>query len=234
VSRADRFRDDLSPGDLVRALELEAGFGARTALRLDALRIATGRTTVVLGPGGSGKSTLLGLLAGRRDWPDDFWWRGELSVAALTRGWMAQRRLDRPLSALLPGVARASLGAVWPQAPELVELLAAHADRPGSALPRGLERLAAITSVLAARPRVLLLDEPEVELSRSQEESLTERLRAYPGTVVCTTHNLRFARAIADDALLLVHGELIESGPAPSFFGRPRHPRTADYLRLGG
>ena len=51
--------------------------------------------------------------------------------------------------------------------------------------------------------------------------------------MVLATHNLRLARAVADECLLLIQGSMVETADTESLFDRPTHPRTLHYVRMG-
>ncbi len=101
--------------------------------------------------------------------------------------------------------------------------------------PLAPARLQSISRLLEEGASAVLLDEPEVDLTREQEQEVVNQLLQLRGsrTVVLATHNLRFARAIADHAMLLDDGRLVEAGPADVFFHQPTHPRTQYYVRMG-
>ena len=50
-------------------------------------------------------------------------------------------------------------------------------------------------------------------------------------TMLCVTHEMGFARAVADRVIFMDQGEIIEEGPPGEFFGNPRHERTRNFLR---
>ncbi|GAA4026637.1 hypothetical protein GCM10023063_04440 [Arthrobacter methylotrophus] len=88
----------------------------------------------------------------------------------------------------------------------------------------------AIARALAARPKVLVLDEALAALDVSVQAQVLNLLNdirensdiAY----VLITHNLAVARQVADDLLVMYHGEIIESGPTPRILDHPEHPYT--------
>lgn len=222
--------------DPVRIEGLTAGYGERIALGSVTLELPALRTSALLGPGGSGKSTLLRLLCGGYgEEAPGLWTLGRLSRPPVEARRQPQKRSHegRTLSELL---GPSSLAEVWSAAPAAADLLSAVDGVPLRDLPFGPARLAELTAVVAGGAPLLLLDEPEADLDERQQEWVTALIRGLRGrrTVVLATHNLRFARSVADLAFLLVRGEVVESGPVPRFFDSPVHPRTRDYVRLGG
>ena len=91
---------------------------------------------------------------------------------------------------------------------------------------------ACIARALAARPEVLLLDEPCSALdprSTATIEDLIMRLRDEVAVVI-VTHNLQQALRVADHVGFMYLGELVEYGTAENVFGSPREQRTRDYV----
>jgi polar amino acid transport system permease protein len=121
-----------------------------------------------------------------------------------------------------------------------MELLARISlEHRADALPRhlsgGQQQRIAIARALAPRPTVLLLDEPTSALD---PELVTEvldvirRLVVEEGlTMIISTHQLSFAREVADRVVFLSGGQVAEDGPADEVFTRPRHPLTARFLQ---
>lgn len=101
-------------------------------------------------------------------------------------------------------------------------------------LSGGEQQRVALARALVVRPRVLLLDEPTANLDPDNVaiiEAIVGEQRDAGTTVVIVTHNLFQARRLADDAALLINGELVEAGPAVTLFERPRDPRTAAFCQ---
>src|SRR3954464_14249015 len=105
-------------------------------------------------------------------------------------------------------------------------------DHPALRLSGGQQQRLCIARALAARPEVLLLNEPCSALdprSTATIEQLILDLRAELAVVI-VTHNLQQAYRIADRVAFMYLGELVEYAPAEEIFERPRHTRTADYV----
>lgn len=102
-------------------------------------------------------------------------------------------------------------------------------------LTAGEQRLVDLTVLAAREPRCLLLDEPTAEQDLDEEDLVVSLLQSLRGhlSLVLVTHNLRVARRLADDLVLLIGGSIIESGPSRRLFSSPRHPRTEYFLRMG-
>ncbi|MBI3635687.1 MAG: ABC transporter ATP-binding protein, partial [Candidatus Rokubacteria bacterium] len=94
--------------------------------------------------------------------------------------------------------------------------LAERADVPAAALPYGEQRLVELGRALAMEPRLLLLDEPGAGLNRHEQERLAaivRRLRGAGTTVLLVDHHIDFVLDLADEVLVLAHGEKIAEGP---------------------
>jgi phosphate transport system ATP-binding protein len=105
-------------------------------------------------------------------------------------------------------------------------------DHPALRLSGGQQQRLCIARALAARPEVLLLDEPCSALDpRSTQviEELILRLRSEVAVVI-VTHNMQQALRIADHVGFMYLGELVEYGPAEQVFGSPREHRTREYV----
>ncbi|MBX7212147.1 MAG: ATP-binding cassette domain-containing protein [Verrucomicrobiaceae bacterium] len=228
-------------------------FGAHAAL--DEVTFATGadaRVVALLGPSGGGKSTLLRVL-GCLLVPED----GSVMLdgRALPHdeaGALAERRkngfvfqgynLFPHLTALdnvaLPlrvvhGLERDAADA---RARELLHRLglAAHEHKRPAQLSGGQQQRAAIARALAPRPRLLLLDEPTSALDPVMTGEVLDVIRelATEGGqhIVLATHEISFARLIADWVVFLADGKAAESAAARDFFAAPQCALAQQYL----
>jgi len=110
--------------------------------------------------------------------------------------------------------------------------VAGDLDRPALKLSGGQQQRLCIARALAARPEVLLLDEPCSALdpiSTATIEELIVGLRESVAVVI-VTHNLQQAFRVADHVAFMHLGELIEYGPSRQVFDRPLQQRTKDYI----
>jgi polar amino acid transport system permease protein len=110
------------------------------------------------------------------------------------------------------------------------------ADKAG-AYPRqlsgGQQQRVAIARALALRPKVLLFDEPTSALDPelvNEVLAVIEELARSGTTLVIVTHEIGFARRIADRIVFMEQGRIVEAGPPEWIFERPAHPRTAEFL----
>src|SRR6516225_9405602 len=114
-----------------------------------------------------------------------------------------------------------------------VQLIDKAAEYPAR-LSGGQQQRVAIARALAMRPKAILFDEPTSSLDPELvgEVLTVMRLLAEDGmTMLVVTHEIHFAREVADRVLFLDHGTIIEQGPARELLSRPQHPRTQEFLR---
>lgn len=100
-------------------------------------------------------------------------------------------------------------------------------------LSGGQQQRVAIARALAMDPKVILFDEPTSALDPELVGEVLRVMRelAESGmTMIIVTHEMGFAREVADTAVFMVNGEIVERGPAKEVFGAPSHERTANFL----
>lgn len=103
---------------------------------------------------------------------------------------------------------------------------------PGQ-LSGGQQQRVAIARALCMAPRIMLFDEPTSALD---PEMISEVLDVMVGlaeegmTMVCVTHEMGFARRVADRVIFMADGEIIEQAPPDQFFDNPQHARTKTFL----
>jgi ABC-type polar amino acid transport system ATPase subunit len=100
-------------------------------------------------------------------------------------------------------------------------------------LSGGQQQRVAIARALAMDPKVMLFDEPTSALDPELVGEVLQVMRelAESGmTMIVVTHEIGFAREVADTAVFMVNGEIIETGPAKQVFSAPAHERTASFL----
>lgn len=108
-----------------------------------------------------------------------------------------------------------------------------HAKKYPSQLSGGQQQRVAIARALSMKPKVMLFDEPTSALDPEMVHEVLEvmmRLAAKGMTMLCVTHEMGFARKVADRVIFMDRGEIVEAGSPDEFFGRPRERRTADFL----
>ena len=138
--------------------------------------------------------------------------------------------IEAPVQVL--GVARAE---ALEQAQKLLARVGL-ADKGGhypSMLSGGQQQRVAIARALAMKPQAMLFDEPTSALDPEivgEVLQVMKELAEEGMTMVVVTHEMGFAKEVADRVVVLDQGELIEQGPPEQIFNRPSHPRTRAFL----
>lgn len=214
-------------------------------------RVGNNEVLVVCGPSGSGKSTLIRTFnrleeidSGRIEIDGrDIHARG-LDVNALRAGigFVFQSfNLFPHLTALenctLAPVKlkRATRAEAREHAMGLLERvgLAHKADAYPNALSGGQQQRVAIARALAMRPPIMLFDEPTSALDPEMVGEVLQVMRSLAGegmTMVCVTHEMGFARDVADRVWFMAEGKILEKATPQEFFANPQHPRAQQFL----
>jgi polar amino acid transport system ATP-binding protein len=111
--------------------------------------------------------------------------------------------------------------------------LAAKADAYPSQLSGGQQQRVAIARALAMKPMLMLFDEPTSALDPElvgEVLAVMKELARSGMTMMVVTHELGFAREVADTVVYMDHGAIVESGPATEVLGKPREVRTQSFL----
>ena len=221
----------LTSSPLLSVRNLHYAYDNRAALRGVSLAVNAGEFLVLMGRNGSGKSTLLKQIVGLIK-PGE----GQVTVAGLdtrkaelddiikTVGYVPQHPgallFGDTLAAELAFTRRGHAMPADPAADQaLLERLGlgALADRNPRDLSGGEQQRAALASILAANPQIILLDEPTRGLDYAQKRSLTDLLlglKREGRTIIMATHDVELAAACADRAVLMAEGQIVVDGSA--------------------
>jgi ABC-type polar amino acid transport system ATPase subunit len=238
-------------GPIIRIESVEKWFGDFQVLRAIDLEVRAGERVVVCGPSGSGKSTLIRCICRLerhqrgRIVIDGYELNDEMRNIAAVRsevGMVFQTfNLFPHLSVLenitlapirVRGMAPKEARSLAMQLLERVRIPEQAAKFPGQ-LSGGQQQRVAIARSLAMRPKIMLFDEPTSALD---PEMINEVLEVMEGlaregmTMVCVTHEMGFARRVADKMVFMDRGEIVESGAPAEFFARPRTGRCRQFL----
>jgi polar amino acid transport system permease protein len=113
--------------------------------------------------------------------------------------------------------------------------LANHADHLPHRLSGGQQQRVAIARALAISPRLMLFDEPTSALDPElvgEVLAVIRRLAEAGMTMIVVTHEVRFARELADRVVFMDEGHIVEQGPPEDVLDRPKHERTKRFLRM--
>ncbi|MET9506248.1 amino acid ABC transporter ATP-binding protein [Streptomyces sp. NPDC006622] len=227
-------------------------FGDSVVLRDVDLEVAPHTVTALIGASGSGKSTLLRCANLLEDIDDGaIWLDGEEITDPRADPDAVRRRIGVVFQAynLFPhmtvlenitlaprrvhGVARAEAEEHARQLLERLGLGGKAGEYPDR-LSGGQQQRVAIVRALAVRPRLLLLDEITAALDPELVGEVLNVVRDLKGdgmTMVLATHEMGFAREVADQVCFLDAGVVLEHGPPEQVFGDPRQERTRRFLR---
>jgi general L-amino acid transport system ATP-binding protein len=100
-------------------------------------------------------------------------------------------------------------------------------------LSGGQQQRVAIARALCLTPQIMLFDEPTSALDPEMIQEVLDvmvELAEQGITMLCVTHEMGFARAVADRVVFMDQGQIIEQAPPHEFFERPTHERTRDFL----
>jgi cystine transport system ATP-binding protein len=235
----------------IAAQGLVKRFGDATVLNGVDLTVSPGEVVAVIGPSGSGKSTLLRCLAGLEVIDG-----GDLTVAGVTAG--GKPPLARALQGRV-GFVFQSFN-LFPHMTALRNvaegLIVVRGEKPAAALekaralltkvglahridayPRelsgGQQQRCAIARALAMDPEVILFDEPTSALDPElvgEVLTVIRDLAVEKRTMVIVTHQMDFARDVADRTIFMDDGVIIEEGPSGDVLGSPKEERTRRFL----
>jgi general L-amino acid transport system ATP-binding protein len=238
--------------DAIRIVGLHKFFGAFHALKDITLSVSQGERIVVCGPSGSGKSTMIRCINALEDHEGGTIHIFGEPLADDPAGIQAMRRdvgmvfqhfnLFPHLTALenCTLAPRLSLGLSKDLADARgLEVLRKvglqdHAHKRPAALSGGQQQRVAIARSLCMQPKAILFDEPTSALDPEMiaEVLNTMTVLAQEGmTMICVTHEMGFAKKVADRIVFMDEGEIVEIAPPERFFDAPSSPRTRAFLQ---
>ena len=238
-------------GPIISITNVWKYFGQFPALQDVSLDIAPGERVVIIGPSGSGKSTLLrsinrledidggSIIVNGQDINDK---SNDINMMRRGMGMVFQQFNLFPHKTVLENLTlapRKLLGLSRTDAENRALLLLKKVGISDKAniypamLSGGQQQRVAIARALAMQPAIMLFDEPTSALDPEMVGEVLDvmiNLAEEGMTMVCVTHEMGFARTVADRVIFMDHGQIIESGPPEILFGAPRHPRLRQFL----
>ena len=130
------------------------------------------------------------------------------------------------------GIAKAEAEATAMQFLERVHI-PEQAQKYPAQLSGGQQQRVAIARALCMNPKIMLFEEPTSALDPEMVKEVLDTMidLANEGmTMLCVTHEMGFARQVADRVIFMDRGEIVEVGPPEEFFGAPKHERTRNFL----
>jgi general L-amino acid transport system ATP-binding protein len=243
-----------SDAPMVRMAGINKWYGDYHALRDIELQVKAGERIVICGPSGSGKSTLVRTVNLLEPFQ-----QGSLHVCGIDVGAdritrAASLALNRKVGMVfqqfnlfphMTALQNLTVGPVWGHGVSRREAneralhylervgLAAHAHKHPAQLSGGQQQRVAIARTLCTQPEVVLFDEPTASLDPEMVNEVLQTMEALARdgmTMMIVTHEMGFARRVADRVIFMDQGQVIESAPPADFFERPQSARLRTFL----
>ncbi|WP_281419106.1 amino acid ABC transporter ATP-binding protein [Ancylobacter sonchi] len=235
---------------IIRMTDIVKNFGSFRALTDVGLDVGEGEIVVVIGPSGSGKSTLIRCInqlevhdTGTIEVDGHTVTRGAgLAAVRAEVGMVFQSFNLFPHMTALRNVALAPVrvrGLSWDEANQRARKLLtrvgleSHAEKYPAQLSGGQQQRVGIARALAMEPKILLFDEPTSALDPEMVGEVLDvmlQLARTGVTMVIVTHEMSFARKVADRVVFMDAGRIVEQGPPEQIFDAPRDPRLRSFL----
>jgi polar amino acid transport system ATP-binding protein len=244
-------RDDGAEPPLILMEGVEKWYGSFQALKDISLSVRRGEKIVLCGPSGSGKSTLIRCINHLETYQ-----QGRIVVDGVQVS-DSQRTIDAvrrevgmvfqsfnlfPHLTILQnctlapmrtrGLGRAAAEATARRYLDRVKILDQAGKYPGQ-LSGGQQQRVAIARALCLEPKVMLFDEPTSALDPEMVKEVLDTmvgLAADGMTMICVTHEMGFARQVADRVIFMASGAIVEQAAPEVFFRNPTHQRTREFL----
>ncbi|MFJ3264369.1 amino acid ABC transporter ATP-binding protein [Pseudomonas sp. NPDC086581] len=237
---------------MIRIQSLHKSYGSTRVLEGIDLSVESGQVVCLIGPSGSGKSTLLRCINGLETYEGGDILVGQERVdrhahsihEIRTQVAMVFQRFNlfphrTALQNVMEGpvyVKKERPDAAREHARALLEKvgLSHRLDAYPDELSGGQQQRVAIARALAMRPKAILFDEPTSALDPElvgEVLAVMRKLADEGMTMVVVTHEMGFAREVADKVCFLYGGRIVEEGTAKDVLGAPSQPRTQEFLR---
>ena len=230
---------------------LNKWFGDFHVLRDIDMIVGRGERIVVCGPSGSGKSTLIRCINALEEFQE-----GRIVIDGIELG-PNLRRVDdvrREVGMVfqsfnlfphLTVLENCTLAPIWVRNIPKKDAEAAamkylervripdKADKYPGQISGGQQQRVAIARALTMNPKVMLFDEPTSALDPEMVKEVLDTMigLAEDGmTMLCVTHEMGFARSVADRVIFMAEGRILEQAPPERFFGEPQHEKTRQFL----
>ena len=215
------------------------------------LDVKRGERIVICGPSGSGKSTLIRCINALEEYQE-----GRITVDGIVladdlkavEGVRKQVGMVFQQFNLFPHLTvldNLTLAPMWvghlpkkeAQARAMEQLervqIAEQADKYPLQLSGGQQQRVAIARALCLTPKIMLFDEPTSALDPEMIKEVLDVITELAGqgmTMICVTHEMGFAKAVADRVILMDQGQIVEENSPQEFFSNPKSERTKDFL----
>jgi len=236
---------------LIKLENIHKYFGELHVLHGVNLEVAEGEKVVIIGPSGSGKSTLIRCI-NLLEKPEE----GSVVVDAVnllttpaavakvrqSMGMVFQQFNLYPHMTVLENLILAPIKLKGISREEAIASGLLYLDRVGlkdkanaypAQLSGGQQQRVAIARALNMKPKIMLFDEPTSALDPEMIQEVLDVMIALAGegiTMVVVTHEMGFARKVADRVIFMADGEILEQNTPEEFFTNPKHDRTRQFL----
>lgn len=231
--------------------KLNKWYGNYHALRDVSLEVAKGERVVVCGPSGSGKSTMIRCINRLEEHQEG---RIVVNGIELTNDVRAIEAVRRQVGMVfqsfnlfphLTVLENVTLGQIWVQKLPKREamdtamyylervMIPEQADKYPGQLSGGQQQRVAIARALAMKPEIMLFDEPTSALDPEMIKEVLDvmiELAESGMTMVCVTHEMGFARTVANRVVFMADAQVVEVAPPEQLFSNPRENRTKLFL----
>lgn len=237
--------------DIIIVRDLNKWYGQFHVLKSLNLNVKKGERIVICGPSGSGKSTFIRCINHL-----EVHQRGDIivdgvvlnedlkNIEAIRRevGMVFQHFNLFPHLSVLENCLLAPIWVRKTPRKEAIEIAMEYLERvkipeqahkyPGQ-LSGGQQQRVAIARSLCMKPKIMLFDEPTSALDPEMIKEVLDvmvELASSGMTMLCVTHEMGFAKTVADRVIFMDGGECVEEGPPSTFFSNPQQPRTREFL----
>lgn len=238
-------------GTIIEIEALNKWYGEFHALTDVDLKVAAGERIVICGPSGSGKSTLIRCINGLEKVQKGRLVVDGIELAADARnieavrqevGMVFQQFNLFPHMTVLRNCMLAPMRSRGVSKDEAEALamkyltrvrIGDQAHKYPSQLSGGQQQRVAIARALCMTPKIMLFDEPTSALDPEMVKEVLDTMigLAKDGmTMLCVTHEMGFARSVADRVIFMADGKIIEQAPPEQFFSHPEHEKTRSFL----
>lgn len=240
---------------MISVRNLRKAYGTQLVLDGIDLDVAKGERIVLCGPSGSGKSTLVRCLNGleprmdgditiaghnlKADCSNVLELGGEVGMVFQQFNLFPHLTVLDNLTLPMRRVRKTEKAAADESAMLMLKRmqLSAKANVYPRSLSGGQQQRVAIARALCMKPKVMLFDEPTSALDPEMVQEVLDVMTDLSReglTMIVVTHEMGFARNVADRIVFVDGGKIVEQGPPAEFFGNPQQQRTRDFLRQIG
>lgn len=234
---------------MIQFINVSKAYKQHNVLENINLSINEGELVVLIGPSGCGKTTLLKMINRLIDptsgqilingtdiiAQDPIELRRNMGYVIQQTGLFVHMTVRENIE-IVPHLAKLPQDEIVERTVKLMEMVGLpqeFLDRYPNHLSGGQQQRIAIARALALNPRVILFDEPTSALDPElvgEVLDVIKKLARSGTTLVVVTHEIGFAREVADQVVFMVDGRIVEQGSSDEVLNHPQHPRTRQFL----